>query len=324
MPLDDEDAYELARRRLEDDVKKKVEDDLFRYYRNIGSIIITVLGMVGITIGWPALLSRIDDQIQIKVQEPVEAATKIATKAKKIADEILVRLEDKQENLNQSIGRLGGKFDEMHNRYGAASAKIEEVETNIGEIKQLTEFFRIRIQNKPVSREDINQLEARLTTVISETRKLASVVKTLDSNSLDQDLIAASVDKNLKKIDIKFPSNVKSDTNRVSRSNSTVYVQFAGGKREDIQLISQNLRDVGWTVPGEERLRTALGKRVVRYFHDSDEKAAELLAQDVNKAIVAVGFSLKKEEEMKWNKVFAKNLPAVGILEVWLEIPIHK
>jgi uncharacterized membrane protein YheB (UPF0754 family) len=277
--------------------------------------------MVGITIGWPALLSRIDAQIEIKVKAPVEAATKTATKAKKIADDILVRLEDKQENLNQSIGRLGGKFDEMHVRYGAASAQIETVEEHVGEMRQLTAFFKTKVQTNPVSREEISQLEARLATVISETGKLAAAVKMLGSRASDQDTIAASVEKKLKTIGIKLPSGVKSVTDENPRSNATAYVQFAGGKREDIQLISQNLRDVGWTVPSEERLRTAAGKREVRYFHDSDAKIAQLLAEDVNKAITVVGFAPK---EVTWNKVSVKNLPAVGILEIWLEIPIRK
>ncbi len=47
------DEVELTRRRLEEQVKAKVEGDLFRYYRNVGSIVAAVLAAVGIFIGWP-------------------------------------------------------------------------------------------------------------------------------------------------------------------------------------------------------------------------------------------------------------------------------
>lgn len=324
MVLDDKDAIELTRRRLEDEIKEKVEGELFRYYRNIGSIIIAVLGAVGITFGWPALLSRIDDQIERKVKEPVEAATKSAQKAKEIADDILLRLEDKQENLNQSIGRLGGKFDEMHVRYGAASAQVEAVEEHVAEMRQLTAFFKKKVQANPVSREEIGQLEARLATVISETRKLAASIKTLGVQASDQNQTAKRVEKKLETIDIPVPSELEREADKNPRTNATAYVQFAGGKREDIQLVSQILRDTGWTVPGEERLTIAAGKHEVRYFHEVDAKAAQLLAEDVNKAIVTAGFPQKQGKEVTWNKVSVKNLPATGIIELWIEIPFRK
>lgn len=322
MPLDDQDAYELLRRRLEDDVKQKVESDLFRYYRNLGSIIIAVLGAVGISIGWPALLARIDTQIAIKVKEPVAAATKTANDANEIANGILARLEDKQENLNQSIGRLGGKFDEMHVRYGQASSQIETVEEHVGEMRQLTEFFKSRVQSNPVSREEIRQLEARLAEVIAQTGVLADAINALGADAPGPEQPVSKAQRKLKEIyaEQAIAVEIAQATDANPRMHATVYVQFAGGRREDIQLISKYLLDAGWTVPGEERLGAAAGKREVRYFHDSDAATADLLAEDVNKAVTAVGF---KRLGVKGRQVAVKHKPAAGILELWVEIPLR-
>ena len=58
MALMDKDEEELLQRRLVETIRANVEANLFRYYRNLGSLIITVLGLVGVTFGRPALPSR--------------------------------------------------------------------------------------------------------------------------------------------------------------------------------------------------------------------------------------------------------------------------
>lgn len=271
---------------------------------------------------WPALVSRIDAQIDKQVEVPVALATQTASKANVIANVILAQLEDKQENLNQSIGRLGGKFDEMHVRYGEASAQIDTVEEHVGEVRQLTEFLKGRVQTNPVSREELTQLDARLTEIVSQTAVLAAAIKKLGSGATGQSSAVTNAEEQLKRIyeeQTSAAENAKA-TDANPRINATAYVQFAGGKRGDMELISKNLQDVGWTVPGEERIGTAAGKREVRYFHDSDAEAASLLAKDVNKAIIAVGF---KPMDVVARKAPVKNLPAVGIIELWLEIPLR-
>ena len=105
------------------------------------------------------------------------------------------------------------------------------------------------------------------------------------------------------------------------RRNSTVFVQFAGGRREDIRAVSDVLRDHGWTVPGEERIASAAGKREIGYFHDVDRTAAKLLRDDLNNALVSAGFPSTQINEIGNPLKDIPNLPAKGILEVWLEIP---
>src|SRR5262249_26583436 len=59
----------------------------------------------------------------------------------------------------------------------------------------------------------------------------------------------------------------------------TVYVQFAGMVRGDVEKISAQLRRLGWSLPGEERVASAAGLNEVRYGRSEDDRrAAELLA----------------------------------------------
>jgi hypothetical protein len=321
MSLEDQDAYELTRRRLEDDVKKKVEGDLFRYYRNLGSIVVTVLGAVGIGLGWPALLERIDTQIAKQVEKPVKEATTAANEAGAIAHGILERLAEKQEAINQSIGRLGVKFDEVHVRYGEASAQVDKVEEHVVELRQLSEFFKEKVQSDPVTRDDLLQLEGRLAEIVSQTRVLAAAVDTLGR--------AASQKLDLGEAEQKLTTLYRQQTEAVKiaeaaaanpRTRATAYVQFTGGNRADIQAVSAKLRASGWTVPGEERLGAAAGKHEVRYFRDSDRSAAELLATDVAAALADVGLP---RVQITPKKVSVGKLPPEGILELWIEIPLR-
>jgi hypothetical protein len=61
----------------------------------------------------------------------------------------------------------------------------------------------------------------------------------------------------------------------------TVYVQFAGFDRKDVAAMSEALRPLGWTMPGEERIRSAAGLNELR-FHPDDTQAASLFLGDLS------------------------------------------
>jgi energy-coupling factor transporter ATP-binding protein EcfA2 len=101
----------------------------------------------------------------------------------------------------------------------------------------------------------------------------------------------------------------------------TVYFQFAGGSRDQAQLISKALRDKGYTIPGEERTLAAAGKRVVRYFDSDDKDAALKLAGDAQRVLQSLGYASKQPIGIEQSKIgTTKNNPD-GNLELWIEIP---
>jgi hypothetical protein len=95
--------------------------------------------------------------------------------------------------------------------------------------------------------------------------------------------------------------------------------QFAGGSREQAQLVSKALQDKGYKIPGEERIGTAAGKHEVRYFYAGQKTVATQLATDTTQALQRLGYP-----SLSVSAVFAgdptKSNPD-GKLELWLEIP---
>ncbi len=89
----------------------------------------------------------------------------------------------------------------------------------------------------------------------------------------------------------------------------TIYVQFAGATREDVESLVADLRRGGWAIPGPaERLGSAAGLREVRYGRVADKSAAEALADALTRS------------QFTAQPVKAKFVRAVRpeILEVWI------
>ena len=100
---------------------------------------------------------------------------------------------------------------------------------------------------------------------------------------------------------------------------STVYLQFAGGTRDQARQLSKSLQDKGYKIPGEDRTEAAAGKREVRYFYAAQKAIGIQLAADATQALQRLGYpSLQVSAVLAANP--AKSNPD-GKLELWLEIP---
>jgi hypothetical protein len=94
---------------------------------------------------------------------------------------------------------------------------------------------------------------------------------------------------------------------RPTRPDKTVYFQFAGMTREEAVRISDQLKERGWQIPGEERTSLAAGQNEVRYGAEADKPAAEMLVEDL-KALALKGCCVvKRNPEV-----------AAGTVEVWV------
>lgn len=312
-----EDArIQLAILKMKEEVKKSVETDLFKHYRNLGSVIFGVLGVAGITIGWPALTRLVEQEISAQVKEPVMEARNSAQEANKIANDILIRLEEKQLRLQDSMGRADHKFEVMTSRYGTTTAQIDEIDESLSEMRKIVDFMKAQVSPRPVSLPD-DKIDSALTTLATQTNMLAAEVAKLSDNTQDQEKLK-QIKEQLAKITQGQPVADNDPPSSDLRASSVVYVQFAGGERQRAASISKSLSTKGWRVPGEERLAAAADKHEVRYFHESDKKAAELLVLETNETIADAGFNIPLVKVIKSS---VKSLPAKGILEIWLEIP---
>ncbi len=326
---------ELTRRRLEEQVKAKVEADLFRYYRNVGSIVVAVLASVGIFVGWPQvkalIVHQVDTQVEAQVKAPVEAARsatqeaeKTAREADKIASAILERLEERQLALKEDIGRINARYDAVSVDYGTAKSRLAEINTEFDALQQAVNYFRDLAKRDPVGRAELESLKLSIANIASRAGDLAKAVSEGGSETSGEAQVADAVQMSLEQVAVSQKDAVETQTTATTkdpRGASTVFVQFAGGSREDIKLVSNLLRERNWTVPGEERIGTAAGKHEIRYFYASDRLAAELLRDDYNQALKDAGLNVLVTVPDMATSV--KRLPGRGVLEVWLEIPLR-
>ena len=328
----DANELELTRRRLEDQVREKVEGSLFRYYRNLGSAILAALAAVGFFVGWPALRSQIDNEVQkqisTQVTEPVKKANEAADQARKsasdadkVANETLARLEERQEQLREQIGGINRRYEDAAILLGTTKSRLAALDGDLAGLESAIGYFNELAKRDPVGRLEIDSLKETIAKVAANAAELA---KLLGANSLvvDNTVIDATQEQLQQVVADQTQAIDANDyaTQNNPRGASTVFVQFAGGAREDIKAVTDVLKKQGWSVPGEERIGTAAGKREIRYFHDSDKTAAGLLREDLNFALQSAGFDTVRIEEIGDAMTVAK-MPAKGVLEVWVQIP---
>jgi hypothetical protein len=320
----DRDALELAQRRLVEEVRAKVERDLFRYYRNVGSAIVVVLGTVGVTVGWPAFRGMVEDEIERQVSDPVAEARQTAEAARVLARERLGEIDARQARLLEDIGRVGPRLDDLRVALGRSAEEAERarravdgLEGSLADVRELVDFLRRQAQVEPVTREELAALEAGLATVAGRTADLAAAVAALSpgvspATDVAGDLAALSREQQAKATDRETMAAQN------PRQGRLVYVQFTGGSRADMRAALERLRALGWTLPGEEQLATAAGLSEIRYFHDQDAAAAALLAREVTEALAAIGLG---RVPVTARKVSWSPMPAPGVIELWIEIP---
>lgn len=97
----------------------------------------------------------------------------------------------------------------------------------------------------------------------------------------------------------------------------TVYFQFAGVQREVVRGLSDQLADLGYTMPGAERLGSAARLKEVRYFYEIDKERALGLVRDLNQILLENGYEAELTAEPITGFKGAK--PRLGTVELWLE-----
>lgn len=94
----------------------------------------------------------------------------------------------------------------------------------------------------------------------------------------------------------------------LNRSSYVIYLQFAGFVRTDVQVLSANLKALGWRIPGEERTGAANQQNVIRYRSAADQAAAQALANDVNAQP-----ALRNKVKLELNPTIS-----AGTMEIWI------
>lgn len=195
----------------------------------------------------------------------------------------------------------------------ALAADFAELNEGLADYRQRTEAVSLTLR-KVASAGDletvadaVDVLGRQLQAVNEQLAELTEKVST-SSALLQEGADAGALDTVI--------ANVAPEKARTT-GDTTVYVQFAGVKRELIEAISTRLKQQGFMIPGEERTSIAAGKHEIRYFYADDLPRAQALQKSTKHTLLAMG--LRTDITVEDFTSYAGAKPRRGVLELWLE-----
>lgn len=293
----DDDAYELMKRRLQDDVREHVEKKLFRTYALVGAAIIVT-----------AVYASFDfvEETKEKASNAADEAVREAmAEQKEVLDEV-------QTKIDRQTGRIDSERDRASNMLTNVSNQLSLLDVEASTLAKLNETVKVLSASRRGLQEDIAKIKGRseqLSVLSVELTRLAQVVQVGKSESQASELKT-------------IVNNIKSseEKSKKTTSRTTVYLQFAGGVRGRAEELSERLTERGFFMPGEERHSGAAGKREIRYYYDEDLEAAEKLAKVTMSALSEMGYGSIPEFKISDFTEYSRKKPKQGIVEMWVEL----
>jgi archaellum component FlaC len=248
---------------------------------------------------------------QVKRDEVRELISETRLKAKEAKDIIeqvqqeLIAFRPQAEGLNNNIQKVKILDDKIQ--------KLDKISTNLDITSQK--------YSQPLG-SSVDSLQSQLKELAIQVDKLNSIVTVSVQKPGGESAQAAQQRKAA--IQSVISATQKAEQSLAEkRKRTTVFFQFAGGKRPQAEALSDALKKADYIVPGEEREGGAAGKHQVRYFYTQDRVAAENLAQDATRALRNLGYSISQVPniEAKPFVSYSGKKPSQGTVELWLEIP---
>lgn len=315
-------TLDYLRIQLEGEVRTNVETALFRYYRNLGSVIIAVLGLVGISLGWPALKSAIQDAVQQKVQQPVNEAVLSVQKQQAEITTSLVKTDANLEQAQTTAKNMRSKLETINDSISDANQDASDVADAVTSLSEDLDATRERAQ-------DLGKTYVSWGDVRPLTQQLSALSDQVNSINKALNQLAQAAGKTNAISDVRGVSEAVADIQRHAKtfvaasdgdSGTTVFVQFAGSTRQQIVQLTNMLRkDATFQIPGEERVATAAGKHEIRYFYPEDQPAANELKAKAESALSDLGYQPVSIDPIPLFSFSPK--PKHKVIELWLELP---
>jgi len=307
----EDDRIELIERQIAEKVTERVRSALFRLYATAGVAVIAVLGFVS----WD-IVSEIKAEIKSDITDSI--ADEIASKRIEIAERV-TETRYMAKRANQVIQRLEKQLDDFQPQADNLDETIERVKSLNITSQDLIAAYSQEVQPLVSNVESLSSQLRVLAEQVSQLNTIATAGKLVSQGETPQTPEQRSAAINT------VISSTKDAEQRLTkaRSNTTVFFQFAGGRREQAEALSADLKAKGFIVPGEDREGGAAGKHEVRYFHREDKEAAERLANDTTAALRTLGYPERDGLTVvaKPFVSYRRKKPRPGVLELWLEIP---
>jgi hypothetical protein len=305
------DRIELIERQIAEKVTERVRSALFRLYATVGVAVVAVLGFVS----WD-VVSDIKAEIKSEITDSI--ADEIASKRAEIAERV-IETRYMAKRASDVIQRVEKQLDDFQPHADNLNETIERVKSlNITAQDLIASYSR-----------EVQPLIANVDSLSIQLRILAEQVSQLNTIAAGGKLVSEGETPQTSEQRAAAIKTVISDTENAeqrldeARSKTTVFFQFAGGRREQAEALSASLKAKGFIVPGEDREVGADGKHEVRYFHNQDKEAAERLANDTSAALRTLGYPERDALTVVAESFvsYTGKKPRPGVVELWLEIP---
>ncbi len=307
----DGDKIELIERQVAENVTERVRASLFRLYAAVGVAVITVLGFVSWDIVDDVkseikseIVQDIENDIKHKRTEISERATETRILARR-ASNVIQRVEEQLDEFEPQAADL----DETIRKVRALNVTSQDLTASYSrEIKPLIDNVESLSKRLEVLAVQVNQLNTLLSgdevNVATETQQ----------TSQQRSEVIRSV--------IHSSKQGREDFSQL-RKKITVFFQFAGGRREQAEELSAELKARDYIVPGEDREGNAATRHEVRYFHEDDRASAQRLADDATQTLRKLGYTARNVPDVVVKSLvnYPGKKPSLGVLELWLELP---
>ena len=311
----DDDRLELLERQLAERITERVRSALFKVYALVGVAVISVLGFVS----WD-IISDIKSEIKLEIKSEITEEIDEEIKAKR--GEIIEQVSETRfmaKRANEVIQRIQKQLDDFQPQADNFDETIEKVKT-----------LKVTSQNLIASySQELEPLIANVKSLSKQLKVLAEQVDQLNAIAStggfsSEDTPTQTAQKRTEQIKYVISEAKEAEQRlKVARKKTTVFFQFARGRREQAEALSAVLKAKGYIVPGEDRESGAAGRHEIRYFHDKDESAAKDLAEDTTSALLSLGYTDRTSPNVEAKSLvsYRGKKPRLGVLELWLEIP---
>ncbi|NCR99644.1 MAG: hypothetical protein EWV58_02020 [Microcystis aeruginosa Ma_MB_F_20061100_S19] len=224
---------------------------------------------------------------------------------------------DKIKEVQQQLKAFRPQAEGLNNNI----QKVKILDDKIQKLDKISTSLDIASQRQPLG-SSVDSLQSQLKELAIQVDKLNSIVTVSVQKPGGESAQAAQQRKAAIQSVISATQKAEQSLAK-KRERTTVFFQFAGGKREQAEALSEDLKKADYIVPGEDREGGAAGKHQVRYFYTQDRVAAESLAQDATRALRNLGYSISQVPniEAKPFVSYSGKKPSQGTVELWLEIP---
>ena len=278
---------------------------------SVGVAVISVIGFIS----WD-IVSDIKSEIKSEITEAIDK--EIKAKRAEITERVTeTRIIAKR--ANDVIQRVEKQLDEFEPQAEDLDETIQKVKALNVTSQDLIAAYSREIQPLVSSVELLSQRLVALAKQVDELNTLASG----SGLSIEAGLQKTPQERSAAIQSVISESKEAEQILVQARKKTTVFFQFAGGRREQAEALSAALTADGYIIPGEDREGGAAGRHEVRFFHDDDKGTAQRLAEDMTRALRTLGYKAPKPPDViiKSLVTYQGKKPRLGVLELWLEIP---